>query len=594
LVADGRAERRLTAILAADVAGYSRMLAANETATLSAVKACIAEILEPLVNQHDGRIVKTMGDGVLAQFLSAVEALRCAADFQRAMAAHNSGAGTPLVFRVGVNSGDVVIEDGDVFGDAVTLASRIEKLAEPGGVCVTSRVREDAQGHAGLAFEDAGEHQLKNVDRPVRLYRLRLDLGAAERPALSLPDKPSIAVLPFTNMSGDSSQEYFADAVSEDIITALSRWRWFFVIARNSSFIYKGRAIDITQVGRELGVRYVLEGSVRRDGARVRVVAQLIDAGNRAHVWADTFDRNVTDVFALYDEITEQVVAAIEPAMLQSEGVRAAHKSAADLSAFDCFQRGMWHLNRITPADFKAARELFAEAMRRDPGLSLGYSGMARIIYGSALRSWCEDPRHELLEAENLARTAIKLDGRDAWAHFALSGALLYLGRHSDALETALLAISLNPNFAFGHFRHGQVLTCIGRASEGVEPIARSIRHSPFDPQMGTMLGLLSLAHYHAGEYETAETRARESVNLGFAHGALVVAASLVRLGRVDAATAAFGSPERAATLAGALFIPYARDRDYQDLFEALRLAGLRSPLARDLDDLRSAPTGRA
>jgi adenylate cyclase len=280
--------------------------------------------------------------------------------------------------------------------------------------------------------------------------------------------------------------------------------------------------------------------------------------------------------------------------MLQSEGVRAAHKSAADLSAFDCFQRGMWHLNRITRDDFQAARKLFEEAIRRDPSLSLGYTGLARILYGSTLRSWSEDPRHALLEAENLARTAIRLDGRDAWAHFALSGALLYLGRHSDALETALLAMALNPNFAFGHFRHGQVLTCIGRAGEAVAPIARSIRHSPFDPQMGSMLGALSLAHYHAGDYETAAARAQESVNLGFAHGALALAASLARLGRIDAARAALGPVERASALATALFIPYARDADYQDFFEALRLADLRSPLARDLDDLRSSPTGRA
>ncbi len=589
-MADGRAERRLTAILAADVAGYTRMLAADEAGTLNAVKTCIGDILAPLVSQHGGRIVKTMGDGVLAEFLSAVEALHCAADFQRAMAAHNRTASPRTVFRVGVNAGDTVLENGDVFGDAVTLAARIEKLAEPGGVCVTARVREDAQGHANLAFEDTGEHQLKNIDRPVRVYRLRLD--AAERPALSLPDKPSIAVLPFENMSGDKAQEYFVDGVSEDIITALSRWRWFFVIARNSSFIYKGRAVDVTQVGRELGVRYVLEGSVRRDGARVRVVAQLIDASTGVHVWADSFDRSLTDLFALHDEITEHVVAAIEPAMLHSEGVRAAHKSAADLSAFDCFQRGMWHLNRITFEDFRAARELFAEAVRRDPSLSLGYTGVARILYGSALRSWSEDPRYDLLEAENLARTAIKLDARDAWAHFALSGALLYLGRHEDALETALRAVVLNPNFAFGHFRHGQVLTCIGRAAEGVEPIARSIRHSPFDPQMGSMLGALALAHYHAGAFETAAARAQESVNLGFAHGALAVAASLAKLNRLAAARAALGPPERADALAAGLFIPYARKADYQDFLDALRLAGLRSPLAGDLDDLR-APTGR-
>ncbi|MGQ0531887.1 MAG: adenylate/guanylate cyclase domain-containing protein [Caulobacteraceae bacterium] len=592
-MADGRTERRLAAILAADVVGYSRMIAADEAATLRQFKACVSEALEPLAHEHGGRIVKTMGDGVLVEFSSAVEALLCASAFQRAMAARNAHLPSPqrVEFRVGIHDGDVVHEDGDVFGEVVAVAARLEGLAEPGGVCVSARVREDAEGRADFGFEDLGEQRLKNVARPVRAFRVKLE--AQLRPHLALPDKPSIAVLPFENMSGDKGQEYFADGVSEDIITALSRWRWFFVIARNSSFIYKGRSVDVTQVGRELGVRYVLEGSVRRDGARVRVVAQLIDAATGVHIWADTFDRDLTDLFALHDEITEHVVGAIEPAMLHSEGERAAHKSAADLSAFDCFQRGMWHLNRITVEDFRAARELFTEATRRDPGLSLGYTGLARILYGSALRRWSADPRLDLLEAENLARTAIKLDARDAWAHFALSGALLYLGRHEDALETALRAVALNTNFAFGHFRHGQVLTCIGRAGEGVEPIARSIRYSPFDPQMGSMLGALSLAHYHAGDFETAAARAQESVYLGFAHGALALAASLARLDRVAAARAALEPPERAGELAAGLFIPYARNADYEDFLGALRLAGLRAPLAGDLDDLRS-PIGRA
>lgn len=293
-----RAKRRLTAILAADVAGYSRLLAVDEARTLAAVKTCINEILAPRVSGHGGRIVKTMGDGVLAEFDSALEALICAIDFQRAMAARPQDGAATLQFRVGVNAGDAIVENGDVFGDTVTVASRLEKLAEAGGVCVSARVREDALGRADIAFDDAGEHHLKNIDRPVRVYRARLEPG--ERPTLSLPDKPSIAVLPFENLSGDKAQEYFVDGVTEDIISALSRWRWFFVIARNSSFIYKGRAVDVTQVGRELGVRYVLEGSVRRNGGRVRVTAQLIDAGAGAHLWTDTFDRDMPDIFALH------------------------------------------------------------------------------------------------------------------------------------------------------------------------------------------------------------------------------------------------------------------------------------------------------
>lgn len=579
----GRTERRLTAILAADVAGYTRMLAKDEAATLAAFKQSVGELLAPRAANHGGRIVKTMGDGVLVAFTSAVDALECAAEFQRAMAIHNMAAPTAMSFRIGVNAGDAVLEDGDVFGDAVAVAARIETLAEPGGVCVTARVREDARGRSDLCFEDAGEHQLKNVDRPVRIYRLRLD--ATEKPALSLPDKPSIAVLPFENMSGDKSQEYFADAVSEDIISALSRWRWFFVIARNSSFIYKGRAVDITQVGRELGVRYVLEGSVRRHAGRVRVVAQLIDASTGMHIWSDTFDRKLPDLFALHDEITEHVVAAIEPAMLQSEGVRASRKSAADLSAFDCFQRGMWHLNRVSAEDGLRAKALFQEGIERDPALSLAYTGLARILYGAAIYGWSDDADRDLQAADNAARTAIALDGRDAWAHFALSGALLYLGRHEEALEEATRTLSLNPNFAFGHFRLGQVLMYVGRAAEAIEPIERSIRHSPFDPQMSGMLAALALAHYHARDYAAAAQRANESAHLGDVRAIAILAASLARMGRLSEARAALSADvqERASQAARRL-IPYARISDFQDFLEGLRLAGLGEPVAARFD----------
>jgi TolB-like protein len=544
------------------------------------------------VRKRGGRLVKTMGDGAIAEFPSAVEALLCAVGFQRAMAERNADlpAHERMNFRIGVNAGEAVVRDGDVFGDAVVLAARLQAIAPAGGVCVSARVREDAQGRANLAFEDMGERRLKNIDRPVRVFALCPDVSG-EMQASKPPERPSIAVLPFENMSGDPDQEYFADGLSEDIISALSRWRWFFVIARNSSFTYKGRAVDVTRVGRELGVRYVLEGSVRKAGSRVRVVAQLIDAADASHVWSDTFERDIADLFALQDEITEHVVNAIEPAMLESEGARAARRNVKDLSALDCFQRGMWHLNRMTFQDLQTARALFAESIRQDPDLALGHTGLARVLYGAALRSWSDDPRRDLLEAEAAARTAIKLDLRDAWAHFALSGALLYLGRHSEALEAAFRAVALNPNFAFGHFRHGQVLTCLGDAAAAIEPIARSIAHSPFDPQMGTMLGVLALAHYHAGDLETAAARARESQNLGFAHGALVAAASLARMARADEARAALG--KRGAELAAGLFIPYARKSDFQDFLDGLRLAGLSGALADDLDDLR-APTGRA
>jgi adenylate cyclase len=575
---DGKTERRLTAILAADVAGYSRMLRADESATLAEFKACL-EILAPLVDAHGGRIIKTMGDGVLAAFSSAVEALCCAVEFQAAMSARNAApdASARMLFRIGVNAGDAVIDGGDVFGDAVTLAARLEAQAPPGGVCVSARVREDARGRTDFAFEDMGERQLKNIDAPVRLFRIAQGGSEPARAPMPLPDRPSIAVLPFENMSGDAAHEYFADAITEDVISALSRWRWFFVIARNSSFTYKGRGADVLQVGRELGVRYVLEGSVRRIGTRVRVVTQLIDAANLAHVWADTFDRDLADVFALYDEITEHVVSAIEPAMLHNEGVRAAHKSAGDLTAFDLFQRGMWRLNQVSKAGFEEAEALFNQAIQRDPALALGHVGLARVLYGRVAYGWTQQPEQDLAGAETAAATAIRLDARDAWAHFALSGALLYQSRHDDALREAERTLALNPNFAFGYYRLGQILIYCGRAAEAVPAIERSIRLNPIDPQMGAMVGTLALAHFHAGDYERAATHAGEAARQNDKRAPLVLAASLARLGRIDEARTVLTEQvqARALKLLGRPRIPYARDADLHDFLDALRLAGL-------------------
>lgn len=560
------------------------MLNTDETATLAAFKSCLNELLSPLVREHRGRIVKTMGDGVLAEFASAFDALICAVAFQQAMAERNAGSSRRMDFRIGVNAGDAVLEDGDVFGETVAIAARLEKLAPPGGVCVSARVREDALGRGDLAFEDAGEHYLKNIERPVRVFCLRLDASASL--PLPLPDKPSIAVLPFENLSGDREQDYFADGLSEDIISALSRWRWFFVIARNSSFAYRGRAADAAKVGRDLGVRYLLEGSVRRAGQRIRVGVQLIDTNNATHIWSEIYDRGLTDIFALHDEITEHVVTAIEPAMLHHEGMRASHMAAADLNAFDCFQRGMWHLNKVSAEDFRKAEALFREAVRLDPGLALGHAGLARTLYGRAVYGWSADAMSDLRAAEDAARAAVTFDAREATAHFALSGALLYLGRHAEALKEAERTLSLNPNFAFGHFRLGQVLIYCGRANEAVAPLERSIRLNPFDPQMSAMLSTLALAQFHAGDYAGAAARAAEAARGHDKRAPLIRAASLARLGIISEAHALL-TPSlraRAAALIGAG--PYARREDVQDFFDALRLAGFDDlSLRADLDE---------
>src|SRR6516162_4200413 len=332
--------RRLAAILAADVAGYSRLIGDDEEGTLNRLRSIRAEVVDPSIALYRGRIVKTTGDGLLGEFASVVDALRCATEIQNAMVEGNAGiaADKRIEFRIGVHQGDIVVEDGDIFGDGVNIAARLEGLAEPGGICVSARVQEDASGKLDLTFEDLGEQNLKNIVRPVRVYRVRptaIDRTASSveiNSILALPDRPSIAVLPFANLSGEPEQEYFADGMAEEIITALSRIRWLFVIARNSSFMYKGQAVDVKQVGRELGVRYVLEGSVRKAGGRVRITAQLIDATTDAHLWADRFDGSPADIFELQDKVASSVAGVIEPALQAAEIRRSRARPTKDLN----------------------------------------------------------------------------------------------------------------------------------------------------------------------------------------------------------------------------------------------------------------------
>jgi adenylate cyclase len=366
------ATRRLAAILAADVAGYSRLMGADEEGTLELLKALRRELLDPKIAEHCGRIVKTTGGGLLVEFASVVDAVRCAVEVQRAMANRNAGAPAEkrIEFRFGIHQGDILVEDGDIFGDGVNLAARLEGLAEPGGICVSGRVRADAAGKVDVAFDDLGEQSLKNIARPVRVYRVRLgEAPETNTPAaaLALPDKPSIAVLPFANMSGDPEQEYFADGMVEEIITALSRIRWLFVIARNSSFTYKGRAVDVKQVGRELVVRYVLEGSVRKGGNRVRITAQLIDATSGAHLWADRFDGLLEDVFELQDKVAISVAGVIEPTLRQSEIERARRKRPDSLDAYDLYLRALPCAVAAMPEDADKALPLLGKAIELEP-----------------------------------------------------------------------------------------------------------------------------------------------------------------------------------------------------------------------------------
>jgi adenylate cyclase len=565
----------LTAIVAADVAGYSRLVALDEEGALRQLGDHLRQVVEPTVAAQGGRIFKTTGDGFLAEFPGSVDAVRCAVAIQDGIAQRNAPvpAEQRLEFRIGVHIAEVVIEDGDILGAGVNIAARLEGLAEPGGVYVSARVQEEAADHLELGFEDLGEQQLKNIPRPVRVYRVLAGAASATpaRPNLPRPAKPSIAVIPFRNISGDPEQEYFADALSEDLIIALSRWRWFFVIARDSSFAFKDQT-DLQRIGEDLGVRFLLEGSVRKGGSRMRVTAQLVDVASASPVWADAFDRELTDILLLQDEIVQQVVTAIEPTMLSAEGDRVARKNLKDYSAFDCFQRGMWHLNKVSEEGYHEAIPYFREAIARDPELALGYVGLARILYGGAMYGWAKQRRQTFEESLEAAATAIRLDPRDAIAYYAYAGAALHLERYDEALDAARNAVDLNPNFVPGHVRLGQVLAFSGRPAEAVAPIERAIRRNPYDPQQGIMLGTLSLAHYLAGDYVQAVARSKAALARGYRGSLHVTAAALGQLGEALEAERILGR-EQLIRLVTTLPRLVAREEDRQHVREGLELA---------------------
>ena len=399
-------ERRLAAILAADVAGYSRLMGIDEEGTHKDLKAHCHELVEPKIQKHRGRMIKNTGDGFLAEFMCVLDAVRCATEIQQGMILRN--AKTPderrIEFRIGVHQGDIIIDSGDIFGDGVNVAARLEGIADPGGICVSARVQEDVPGKLDLALDDIGEQRLKNIERPVRVYRILSENKATRpRPALALPDRPSIAVLPFQNMSGDPEQDYFADGVVEELITALSRFRQLFVIARNSSFTYKDRAADVKQVGRELGVRYVLEGSVRRAANRVRITAQLIDAQTGGHLWANRFDGTPEDIFDLQDQVTTSVVGAIIPKLEEVEFNRSKFKPTESLDAYDYYLRAMMYFNQWTDETIGKALDLFYKAIELDHKFASA-NGLAAWCYvRRKLSGWMKDPVRWLNSNASLA-----------------------------------------------------------------------------------------------------------------------------------------------------------------------------------------------
>jgi adenylate cyclase len=538
------ATRRLAAILAADVAGYSRLIGTDEGGTLQALKTIRAELIDPVIAAHNGRLVKTTGDGLLVEFSSVVDALRCATEVQAGMVERNATVPVDkrIEFRIGINMGDIVVEDGDIFGDGVNVAARLEALAVPGGICVSARVQEDAIGKLDLAFDDLGEQALKNIARPVRVYRVGIGSAAAtapKAPALALPDKPSIAVLPFANMSGDPEQEYFADGMVEEIITALSRIRWLFVIARNSSFTYKGQAIDVKQVGHQLGVRYVLEGSVRRAGGRVRITAQLIDTQSGAHLWADHFDGTLEDVFELQDAVALSVAGVIEPTLQAAETARSANHPTDDLTAYDLCLRA-YAIARSSSGQVPRALLLLEQAIEHDPHYGVALADAAGCCVRLLINGGSQDAEADRRKGAEFARRALEVAASDPSTLANAAYALAYFGEDIDAMMTLVdRALVLNPSYARGWLLSAVLRNWAGASDIAIDHAKKSLRLSP-RARVGPSVFVVGFAHFLNRRFSEAlpELMLATQEDPSYPGPYRVLAACYAYLGRLDDARA--------------------------------------------------------
>ena len=579
-------ERRLAAILFADVVGYSRLMSQDEIGTLGALKAIQAEVLSPKVADYHGRIVKYLGDGALVEFASVVNAVGCAMAVQQAIAERNEGEpkNQSLALRIGVNLGDVIADEDDIHGDGVNIAARLEGLAKPGGICISGKVHEEVAARLGLACDDLGEQEFKNIDRPVRVYRVRqaeADPVGQSHP-LSLPDKPSIVVLPFDNMSERPDQDYFADGITDDIIARLARISQLFVIARNTAFTYKGRAVDMRTVAGELGVRYVLEGSVRRAGTRIRIGAQLIDGTTGHHLWAERYERALDDIFALQDDLTDSIVAAIEPELSSAEQERARRKPPHNLDAWDYYHRGLWHMNRGDKEENTEALKQFDCALALDPEFASVHAEAANVRFNDIIDGYTEITPDIVQAGREAAARAVALDDRNSVAHLAMGKALLLECRHDAAIAELEMAVSLNPSSARALYGLGFALIFAGRTDDAVQALQTAIRLSPHDPDMASFLEMLAWAHLQARNYEAAAdyaTRAARKPGNEWWIDA-TEAAALGHLGRLDGAHAALAL---ARSKNPDISPAYIRKRVYYDLFpenlehyiDGLRKAGL-------------------
>jgi len=539
-----RLQRRLAAILSADVVGYSLLMGLDEAGTLSRLNTLRRGMIDPAIAAHSGRIVKLMGDGALVEFASAVDAVTCAIEIQKQLMEHDAGGSDadPIRFRIGINIGDIIIEGDDILGDGVNIAARIEGLAEPGGISISEDVWRQVQGKVAANFVDIGEQSLKNIATPVRVYRVQLGGGSATKPttlALALPDKPSIAVLPFQNMSGDVEQDYFCDGMVEEIITGLSRIKWLFVIARNSSFVYKGKSIDVKQVGRELGVRYVLEGSVRKAANRVRITGQLIEAESGAHLWAERYDRPLDDIFALQDEITLSVVGAIEPSLRQAEIERVKRKRPNSLNAYDLVLKAIPHIYTVMPEGAAKAIPLLKDALALEPDYALahGFTAWAHEILFVRAGMHEENRRSAIRHAHE----AIAHGRGDAMA-LTLGGFVVSIVERDRvaAVEAFEAALGVSPSSAFTYLLGGAALGWAGEAERAITWGERGLRLSPVDLPVGPFIAI-SLGNFQLEHYAEAANAARRAIqaNPSFTACHVLFAAALAKSGRIDQAKAA-------------------------------------------------------
>jgi adenylate cyclase len=579
---DRHTERKLAAILALDVAGYSHLMSQDEEGTLRGLMAHLGELIEPRIAAHRGRIVKRTGDGLLVDFASTVEAVRCAIEIQSGMVERNRA--TPehsrIEFRIGINLGDVIIQGEDIYGDGVNIAARLEGIAEPGAIFVSRAVRDSVRDRLEIALEDLGQKSVKNIARPVRVFRIGRAGDVRTTPPSSMTsDKPSIAVLPFANMSDDAEQEYFSDGMTEDLITDLSKVSGLFVIARNSSFAYKGKSVKVQEIGRELGVRFVLEGSIRKARDRVRITAQLIDAESGGHLWADRFDRDLTDIFATQDEVVEKIVAALAVKLTRGEERRLRRGGTRNVEAYEAWLHARELLARSTRDSVVQSQAMYRRAIEIDPNFAAPHAGLAFAVISDYVNAWTAEPETALEEAERWARRAIELNVQEPVGHVALGNVLLWQRYHDAALAALNRAIDLDPNYAQAHGLMGVTLMYSGRAAEALESFATTMRLDPLYPNL--ILHFLAQAHFSLGEYEVAAHYLLDRItkNPDTDASRMLLAACYGHLGRLEDARAVwadllkvnpgFSLAQRERVL------PYKDSGDFQNIAAGLKKVGL-------------------